>query len=189
MRTFVRVLFAAAVAVVLTAPLTAQIPEAPGAPEAVDPFYVDPSAPDMMPESPQATFFSYFHVIGASMTPRDAGITTAYDGLGCAHMSTTGGFATFPVTIPDGSLIKYVRLYFCDTNAGDVTAFMTNYNPPGVSFTDLVSVASGSAAGCGTVLSTELTYTVSNLDALAVLVTGSAVDRQYCGIRIAYYEP
>jgi hypothetical protein len=124
------------------------------------------------------------------MTPRSSTTPTTYDGLGCAHMSTTGGFATFPVTIPDGSLIKYVRLYYCDTNvAGDVTAWLTEYTPPGVGFTDLVSVASGSSAGCGTVLSTELTYNVSNLDALAVLTNGSAVDRQYCGIRIAYYEP
>lgn len=189
MRTLVRVLLAAAVAVVLTAPLMAQVTEAPRAPAAVDPFYVDPSAPDMKPESPQATFFSYYHVLGTSMTPRESTTPTTYDGIGCAHMSTTGGFATFPVTLPDGSLIKYVRLYFCDTAAGDVTAWLTEYSPPGVGFTDLVSVPSASAAGCDTVLSTELTYTVSNINALAVLASGSAADRQYCGIRIAYYEP
>jgi hypothetical protein len=185
MRMLVRVLIAAAAVVVSIAPVAAQSTEAPSAPAAVDPFYVDPSAPD----APEATFFSYYHVLGVSMTPRDGTSAVVYDGLGCAHLSPSG-FATYPVTIPDGSLIKYVRLYFCDTNVGsDVTAWLTEYTPPGVGFTDLVNVASGSSAGCGTVLSAELTYTVSNLDALAVLSSGSAADRQYCGIRIAYYEP
>jgi hypothetical protein len=141
------------------------------------------------PDSPEAATFSYYHVLGVSMRPRDSTSAVVYDGLGCAHLSPSG-FATFPVTIPDGSLIKYVRLFFCDTNVGsDVTAWLTEYTPPGGGFTDLVNVASGSSAGCGTVLSAELTYTVSNLDALAVLSSGSAADRQYCGIRIAYYLP
>jgi hypothetical protein len=152
---------------------------------AADPFF----APDE-PDSPDAVTFSYFHVLGASMRPRDTTATVTYDGLGCAHMTGGDGFATFPVTIPDGSLLRFVRLYFCDTDvAGDVAAYLYEFDPPGGAFTELLLLPSGSSAGCSTVLSADLNYTVSNTRALALLVGSSDANEQYCGLRVAYYLP
>lgn len=146
-------------------------------------------APDE-PDSPDAVSFSYFNVLGASMRPRDTTATVVYDGLGCAHMTGGDGFATYPLTIPDGSLLRYVRLYFCDTDAAsDVIAYLYEFNPPGVTFTELTLLPSGSSAGCDSVLTADLNYTVSNTRALALVVGGSDANEQYCGFRVAYYLP
>jgi hypothetical protein len=146
-------------------------------------------APDE-PDSPDAVSFSYFHVLGASMRPRVNTATVTYDGLGCAHMTGGDGFATFPVTIPDGSLLRYVRLYFCDTDAaGDVNGYLYEFDPPGGAFIEHLLLPSGSSAGCSSVLSADLNYTVDNSRALALLVGSSDPNEQYCGLRVAYYLP
>jgi len=94
--------------------------------------------------------------------------------------------------IPDGSVIKYLRLYYNDTSAtGNVAAYLTRYGA-GTSTSDLVSVSSSGSSGVGTVLSVEITHTVSNAAYAYTLIgwPGAATSQlQICGIRVAYYAP
>jgi hypothetical protein len=140
---------------------------------------------------------SYYTIAGTSLRPRNSVTTYAYDTVGCLHI--TGNAAVNPILnaefhIPEGSLIKYIRLSYGDTSAtGNVAAYLTRY-APGVSTTDLTLVSSDIAfsGGFGFVVSTELNETVNNTDYVyTVLGFTSSVDstEQICGIRVAYYAP
>jgi hypothetical protein len=94
--------------------------------------------------------------------------------------------------IPDGSIIKYLRIYYNDTSTtANVLGYITRYDT-GTSTNDLISVSSSGSAGVGTALSAEITHTVDNFGYAYVLIgwpgaLGTTV--QICGLRVAYYAP
>ena len=93
--------------------------------------------------------------------------------------------------IPEDSEIKYVRIYFLDTAATDMTVWLTRYEP-GQANLDLTSVQSSGSAGYGTVLSPLITQTVDMATYAYVLTWGTGVAssaHQICGVRVAYYAP
>jgi hypothetical protein len=161
-----------------------------GSPELVSPensFEV--TGPDA-PESPSATF-RYYTILGTALQPRTSSTTFAYDFDGCINI--TGGTddrLMFPLLIQDGSIIKYLRIYYRDTSASNLTAWITQYDP-GVTSTDLVSVTSTGNAGYGTALSAEITVTVNDGTNYTISVSTATTTSvtQICGIRIAYYAP
>ncbi|MBK9714878.1 MAG: hypothetical protein IPO81_26825 [Kouleothrix sp.] len=159
------------------------------------------SAPDDNPTvaggaSRQATqpFFSYYQVAGATLRGRDSTTAFAYDGLGCTHTTSGGDILNTELHIPDGSLIKYLRIYFIDTSTtGSVRGFLTRYTP-GQNTSDLVFADLGVAAapGWGFVVSSELNETVDNSAYAYTLIgwpSAAGTTLQVCGVRIAYYAP
>lgn len=153
-----------------------------------------PDADANMPDAPDQVF-SYYTVAGATMRGRSSTVETAYAGLGCIYMTAGADLlVNSDLPIPDGSLIKYLRIYYHDTNAANgVGAFLTRYTP-GAQASDLTSVASTAAfaAGYGTSLSPEINELVDG-DVYAYTVIGwpnvAASSNQICGVRVAYYGP
>lgn len=141
-------------------------------------------------EAPTATF-SYFHVLGATLKPRDSANTYSYVANGCIYVNAGAlGRLQFPVTIPDGSTIKYLRIYYNDTSAEDITVWLTQYTP-GQSSTDITNTLSTGTTGYGTALSAEVTHVVDNQLNYTINVgwTMNNSTQQICGVRVAYYAP
>jgi hypothetical protein len=148
------------------------------------------------PQVPQQTF-SYYLVAGATLRGRTSATQYAYDSQGCVHVTAGVGTARILNTelhIPDGSVIKYLRLYYDDTSTtGNISGYLTRYTP-GTATNDLVNVSSSvaGAGGNGFVVSSEITETVDN-DRFAYTLIGwpsaTTSQVQVCGLRIAYYAP
>jgi hypothetical protein len=147
--------------------------------------------------------FSYYKVIGSAFQPRDSTQTYAYTSNGCIYQ-TAGGVMRFqaPLYLPEGSILKYLRLYYNDTATENMTAWITRYEP-GQANLDLTSVQSTGAGGYGTTLGplmsgcvpppdpcVPLPPVIVDQDTYAYVLTwGSGVlgaGNQLCGIRIAY---
>lgn len=146
--------------------------------------------------APQATF-SYYQVADATLRGRNSTTGYAYDGNGCSHVTAgtgTGRILNTELLLPDGAVIKYLRVYYNDTNASSgVEGYITRYQP-GVAAVDLVHVGSSDAfsGGYGYVVSTEITETVNNTDYAYTLIgwlDEVNVANQICGLRVAYYAP
>jgi hypothetical protein len=162
--------------------------------------YVDGMAPDdnadLAPSAVDATF-SYYTVSGPELQPRTTSNVQVYSANGCVYMSTGAGTGLLTGTglhIPDGSIIKYIRLYYNDTNAAaGVDAFLTRY-APGSATADLINTGSSNAfaGGYGFVVSAEITQTVNNTSYAYILYgwpDSNVNTLQVCGIRVAYYAP
>jgi hypothetical protein len=145
------------------------------------------------PDAPEGGGFSYYYVSGATLEARDSATGWDYSGTGCKY--TIGGtdrIVNTELQIPDGSTIKYLRIYYNDTSAGsDVQGFITRYDA-GTGTEDVVSVSSTGAGGVGTALSAEITHVVDNFGYAYVLIGwpgASSSQVQICGLRVAYYAP
>lgn len=138
--------------------------------------------------------FSYYLASGATMRGRSSATTHVYDGLGCVHLTSGAEIVNTELYIPDGSIIKYLRLYYIDTSAsGSVKGYITRYTP-GTATNDLVNISSSTsgAGGYGFVVSDEITETVNNTSYAYTLIgwpTAAASSLQICGLRVAYYAP
>jgi hypothetical protein len=130
--------------------------------------------------------------LGATLKPRDSANSYVYAFNGCIYVSAGAlGRLQFPMTIPDGSTVKYLRIYYNDTNASaDMMAWLTQH-APGESSTDLTSISSTGSAGFGTAVSPEITHVVGNNLNYTINVARGANNntQQICGVRIAYYAP
>ena len=165
-----------------------------------DPAYANTLPPDENTitdaASPSASF-TYFQVTGATLRGRNSTTGYLYDGVGCSHTTAgvgAGMILNTEAAIPDGSVIKYLRVYYKDTNpTNGVEGFITRYQP-GVAAVDLVHAGSTDAFsdGFGFVVSSEITETVNNSTYAYTLIgwpDDNNVANQICGLRIAYYQP
>ncbi len=158
------------------------------------PLMPDDNAAISDARAPTATF-SYYTVSGATLRGRSSTAGYTYQGLGCtSSTSATDRWLNTEMPIPDGATIKYLRIYYYDTNAtGTVTAYLTRYQP-GQTTDDITSIGSTAAfaSGYGTSLSAELTHVVDNTNYAYTLLasTSTAVSTlRICGMRVAYYAP
>ncbi len=137
--------------------------------------------------------FSYHRLVGTAFNVRTSSTTFAYNFNGCVY-ETAGTDNRFmaPLLIPTNSIIKYLRLFYNDTNAGsDITAWITRYQP-GVTSEDLTSVTSSGSSGYGTTLSPEITHTVDLTNwayTLIIAPNANSSANSFCGVRVAYYAP
>lgn len=136
---------------------------------------------------------SYYHVSSSVFQGRDSSSTYTYDGSGCFHHTnaSVNGFMA-PVLITPGSVIKYIRIYYKDTSATDMTVRL-RYFDDGVTNNDLTTVStSGSAAGLRTALSAEITHTIDYINysyGVLAFETGPTDGTiQLCGLRLAYTQ-
>jgi hypothetical protein len=90
---------------------------------------VSDDGPDARRANAPAATFSYFRLVGTAFNVRTTTTTYAYNFNGCIY--ETGGTDNrfmAPLLIPDGSIIKFLRIYYDDTSAGsDLTAWITRY--------------------------------------------------------------
>lgn len=162
------------------------------------PAGVSPAAPNVAPSGILAAdeilaSFSYYRLVGTAFNPRTSSTTFAYNFEGCIY-ETGGADNRFmaPLLIPENSIIKYLRLYYNDTNAGSsITAYLTRYQP-GVTNEDLTFVNSAGSSGYGTTLSEEITHTVNIHDwayTIIIAPNGNSSANSFCGVRVAYFAP
>ncbi len=150
----------------------------------------DAGQPDSK-EAPDTTY-GFYYVLGSQLQPRSSATTFAYDSYGCLHL--TGGSdnrLVFPLLLPEGSLIVFVRVYFVDTNAAtDLTFWLTTYDA-GTASTDLLSLSSTGSTGYGSVLSPAQTITFDSSFNYSLIVAPNVNNStiQICGVRVAYYAP
>ena len=148
-----------------------------------------PAGPD---SKAPALSFSYYKVIGTAFQPRESTSTFTYSTNGCMYQNGGTDFRfQAPLILPEGSEIKYMRIYYLDTAATDMTVWLTRY-APGQANLDLTSVLSTGNGGYGTVLSPLITQTVDMATYAYVLTWGTSIAtsaNQICGVRIAYYAP
>lgn len=167
-----------------------------------DPSFENPGMlpPDDNPpvgaEGASATF-SYYQVSGATLRGRNSSTEYQYDSVGCSHVtvgSGTGRILNTEMPLPDGSVIKYLRVYYRDTNAASgVEGYITRYQP-GTATVDLIHTGSSDAfsGGYGFVVSAEITETVNNVSYAYTLIgwpDEANSNNQICGLRVAYYAP
>jgi len=143
-------------------------------------------------DAAEGATFSYYTVLGVQLQPRVTATSFAYGGNGCLYLTAgSDNRLMFPLLIPHGSEVKYLRIYYNDTNAGtDLTAWLTRYDP-GQTSTDLTSVASSGSGGYGTSLSAELVEVFDSGVNYSLIAATNTTDAtvQICGVRIAYYAP
>jgi hypothetical protein len=184
-------LCAIALVLALAPPVVAQEADAAsGAAFDAIPAWSDAGQPDAQ-DNPNLTW-SYYTVLGVQLRPRVTATTYGYDFNGCLHIAGgTDNRLTFPLLLPDGSEVHYLRIYYNDTNAGtDATAWLSTF-APGQSSTDLTSVNSAGSGGYGTQLSPEIIETFDSAVNYTLTVATNTTDAtvQICGVRIAYYAP
>lgn len=165
-------------------------------PTGLPPDENQPAGAGVLPSSVNLSF-SYYQVSGVTLRGRNSSTEYAYDGVGCSHVTVgvgTGRILNTELPLPDDSVIKYLRVYYRDTNAANgVEGYITRYQP-GVGFADLVHTGSSDAfvGGYGFVVSSEITETVNNTTYAYTLIgwpDDANVANQICGLRVAYYAP
>jgi hypothetical protein len=147
--------------------------------------------------APSALTFSYYQVSGTTLRPRTSSTEYAYDGVGCTHVSAgtgTGRILNTELPLPDGAVIKYLRVYYRDTSVTNgVEGYITRYQA-GTGAADLVHTGSSDAfaGGYGFTVSAELSEIVNNTSYAYTLIgwpDDANVANQICGLRVAYYAP
>ncbi len=165
-----------------------------------DPAYQNMNPPDDNAKSGAynpAANYSYYQVSGSTLKNRSSATQYTYDGLGCTH--TTSGIDTQKIlntelNLPNHAVIKYLRVYFRDTNPNSgVDGYISRYKP-GLEAIDLVGAGSSDAfqGDFGYVVSQEITQTVDNELYVYTLIgypDENNVANQICGLRVAYYPP
>lgn len=139
---------------------------------------------------PTAAGFSYAHIAGSTFRPRNSATTWNYAGAGCITSTVGTQLFVHKLLLPQDAVVNYLRIYYNDTSASDVSAYITRYDSAGDS-ADLTSAASSGTPGYSEELSPLIAYSVDNAsNALVVNVVFGAADPNlaFCGVRVAYTE-
>ena len=140
--------------------------------------------------------FHYKYIAGSAFRPRASTTTWASSGGGGCVYAVAGAFEVFnvPLSLPQGSRIDYLRLYFYDTSASNSTAWVSYYDGAGglVDLPDNLGVASSGNTGYGQTLSALMEHVVNDANNAYVLnwrpnVAGGTM--MLCGMRVAYRLP
>jgi hypothetical protein len=138
------------------------------------------------------SYLSYYMVSGSAFKGKSSTTTYQYDTGGCIYSTSGNDQFVAELQIPNGSEIKYLRIYYRDTNASAfVTGYITYINP-GISSLDLVNVSSTGNGGYGYTTSSEITHTVDTSVHAYILIFWPTIGDntvEFCGMRVAYYAP
>lgn len=137
-----------------------------------------------------AQTFHYLNVAGSSFLPRDGNTTSKYEVAGCISLATGTNWFVYPLQLPEGSLIKYVRVYYNDTHAtANLDVALTRY-AGNSEFLDEAFFSTSGSNGFDSELSPQLNIVVDNQEfarQLLVRLGQSSSSLQFCGMRVAYY--
>lgn len=143
-------------------------------------------------DSPNGTSFDYLTIAGSAFHPVSNATPYSYPGGGCIAKTGNGdGLFTHKAILPDGAIVRYLRLYYYDTSSQTLLGFVTKYDGAG----NIVqsSSASSTDGGFGSALSPDLNFVVDQFtDAVSVIINmGSQNDStlRLCRVRIAYEAP
>lgn len=160
------------------------------------PAEIAPAAEGEAAVEPAAVpYTDYLRIAGSVLKPRESEVSwTGSGGGGCMYVTAGSSYSVFnvPVTLPQGSKISYLRMYFNDTNASvDSTAFFTVYDLYG----DIVQewgVNSTGSAGRGYASSVLFDHTV-DYSLYSYVINWRPYDlgsdMQVCGFRLYYTPP
>jgi len=156
----------------------------------------DPVVPSRAPEPPEADQpagapFDYLFIAGSTFHPVDSTTAYTYTGGGC--IAKTGGFSMIfahKAVLPQGAVVRFLRIYYRDTSESHISAYFTSYNALGTG-ADHANVSSTNASG--TALSPEFNYEVNQaaapINVIAHLREPGTGALEFCGARIAYEPP
>jgi len=152
------------------------------------PHRVDPLDADA-----QVTYNAYLRVAGSALKPRESNVEwSGAGGGGCIFASAGSIWAVFntPIYLAQGSTVKYIRMYYDDTNVNlNSCAWFTVYNRYG-SIVQENGVCSTGSAGNGYSTSTEFTRTI-DYSLYSYVINWRPYDlgsdTQVCGFRIYYH--
>lgn len=137
--------------------------------------------------------YSYLWIVGAAFHPLDNTTGYIYPGAGC--ISKTAGsnpVVAHRVVLPQGSVVRFLRLYFYSASASTVSAYFTTYDGVG-NFVERTSVASTNIGGFGSTLSPSFNYEVDRYTAAINVAVNLGIQNdstlRFCGVRIAYDAP
>lgn len=141
------------------------------------------------------TYNAFLRIAGSALKPRESNVEwSGSGGGGCMYANNGNEYAVFntPIMLEQGATIKYLRMYFNDTNASlSSTAWFTVYDLYGAIVVEHAVSSSGSS-GNGYATTSEFTQTV-DYDNYSYVINwrpndlGS--DMQVCGFRIYYHTP
>ncbi|MEZ4769966.1 MAG: hypothetical protein R2844_16225 [Caldilineales bacterium] len=136
--------------------------------------------------------FHYEYVSGSALRPRDSSSGWDYSGTGCVSRSSGSELFNINLSLPEGSRIDYLRIYYYDTSgSNDSRAWITTYNASG-GYSDITTVTSTGSGGYGTRLSSYLGHIVDNASNSYVLnwnANQNGSGMRLCGLRVAYRTP
>ncbi len=142
-----------------------------------------------------ATYNASLRISGSALKPRESNVEwTGAGGGGCIYASSGSTYAVFnaPVYLPQGATVKYVRMYYFDTNATyNSSAWLTVYDLYGTIVSEW-GVNSSGESGNGYGTTSEFTHTVDYLNYSYVInwrPYDLGNDTQVCGFRIYYQAP
>lgn len=152
------------------------------------------AAMDASPSSVTGAFtpYRYLRIAGSAFHPVSNDVSFSYSGGGCINRTgATTGLFTHKVVLPQGSVVKFLRLYYNDTSASDISAYFTSYDQVG-GFVEYTSTASAGNIGYDSSLSSEITKVVDHYAEPFVVTVNldASVDAtlQLCAVRIAYID-
>lgn len=160
------------------------------------PAEIAPAAEGEAAVEPAAVpYTDYLRIAGSALKPRESDVSWTASGSGGCVYATAGDATTIfnvPVTLPPGSKISYLRMYFYDTNASlDSYAWFTVYDLYGDIVHEWYASSFGSA-GRGYATSVLFDHTV-DYSLYSYVINWRPYDlgsdMQVCGFRLYYTPP
>jgi hypothetical protein len=146
------------------------------------------------PNSIQALVNSYYRILGTGLQPIISTSTYSYDIWGCQSAAVAAFHA--PIYLPDGAVIKYLRVYYRNNVSGSTqsgTGYILSYD--GAAQVTLATVVARSASVVGsTGLNSDVSafsgQTIDNLNnGYTFLWWPGGTNQSLCGFRINYDRP
>ena len=142
---------------------------------------------------PEAPLAQNFHrIAGSNFQPRNSTTAYSYLGGGCVQRNSSTGDSWFTIdlSLPDGAVIDFLRVYFYDMDATyDIESELWAFD--GAGGTTLIAEADSSGAlGYSSAGSNFFSHTVDNLNESLVIVAaiqgGVGSNLALCGVRVRY---
>ena len=135
----------------------------------------------------------YFLTLSASnFPPRESATTNSYGGAGCSFRTSASGYFTYPLILPDGVVIRGLRVSFRDSSAVNGSVYLYKFTPsiPNDLFDLLATVNTFGTGGFGIADSPVISHTVdTRSESLALILDYATVkdsSLQFCNITVGY---
>ncbi len=150
-------------------------------------------APDESQHVTDSPTLSHLRLAGSTFHPVSTPGNFVYTSAGCIRPTVAERIVHHKLLLPNGAVVKYVRLYFRNTSTPDApTAFFTTYDMLG-GYSQVPWVSGSNAGGYSSVLSDEMNHLVdTSAKPINISVNlGTATDGsvEFCGVRVAYFAP
>jgi hypothetical protein len=129
------------------------------------------------------------NIAASNFPPRESATTRDYGGAGCSYRTSSSGYFTANLDLPDGVVITGVRAYFYDTSTVDGAVYLYSFNGLGSYELHSATYTAGNS-GSGHADGPPLNVLVDNAnESLALILdfgTGSDDSLRFCNIVVSY---